>query len=66
MKASELREKEIGDLSKTLDKLAHQRFILRMQDGSGQPAKPHELRGLRRDIARVKTIMTEKEQAGQE
>ena len=38
-----------------------ERFILSMQRGSGQWATPHDLRRVRRDIARVKTVLNEKE-----
>jgi large subunit ribosomal protein L29 len=41
--------------------LAHQQLKLKMQAGSGQLAKNHQLRQVRHDIARVKTILTELE-----
>jgi large subunit ribosomal protein L29 len=39
--------------------LRREQFNLRMQKGSGQLSKPSEVRRVRRDIARIKTIMNE-------
>jgi large subunit ribosomal protein L29 len=57
--ASELRGKSREDLDKLLLELVREHFNLRMQKGSGQAVKPHRLRGVKRDIARVKTILNE-------
>lgn len=57
--ASELRGKSREDLDKLLLELAREHFNLRMQKGSGQAVKPHRLKGVKRDIARVKTILNE-------
>lgn len=57
--ASELRGKSREDLDKLLLELAREHFNLRMQKGSGQAVKPHRLRGVKRDIARVKTVLNE-------
>jgi large subunit ribosomal protein L29 len=59
MKASELRNASIGDLHKQLEELLREQFNLRMQKGSGQLSRPSQFRVVRRDIARVKTIMNE-------
>jgi large subunit ribosomal protein L29 len=59
MKASELRQQNKSTLQNTLSDLFKKQFQLRMQHGSGQLATNHQIRQLRRDIARVKTIMTE-------
>jgi large subunit ribosomal protein L29 len=59
MKANELREKDTKALQTELLDLTRERFNLRMQAGSGQLARPHRLRDVSRDIARVKTIMNE-------
>ena len=60
MKASELRNREIADLNiLLLDKLKEQ-FNLRMQRATGQLARPDQLRQVRRDIARIKTVINEK------
>ncbi|MGD8514567.1 MAG: 50S ribosomal protein L29 [Granulosicoccaceae bacterium] len=57
MKASELRDKSVDDLNKELNDLLREQFNLRMQKGTGQLAKPHLLKEVRRNIARVKTVM---------
>jgi large subunit ribosomal protein L29 len=59
MKASELREKSQQELTTTLDELLKEQFNLRMQRGTGQLAKPSRMREVRKDIARVKTLMNE-------
>lgn len=64
MKAAELRNKSESELQDELYELLQERFNLRMQQGSGQLAKPHQLKRVRRDIARIKTVMTEMNEAG--
>ena len=64
MKASELREKTVGELTDELKSLLREQFNLRMQQGAGQPPRPHLFGKVRRDIARVKTVLTEKHNAG--
>ncbi len=59
MSATELREKKPEELNVLLLELLREQFNLRMQKGSGQLSKPSEIKRVRRDIARVKTIMTE-------
>lgn len=59
MKASELRGKNADDLNKELLELLRAQFSLRMQLSTQQSNKTHELRRVRRDIARVKTILGE-------
>lgn len=63
MKASELKEKSVEELNQELLDLAREQFNLRMQKGTGQLSQPHRMKTVRRDIARVKTILNEK--AGQ-
>lgn len=60
MKASELRGKNAGDLRKELLELLKEQFNLRMQRGTGQLARPHRMKEIRRDIARINTVMTER------
>jgi len=60
MKASELRDKSIEDLQKELHGLLREQFNLRMQKGTGQLSQPHRVSQVRREIARVKTILSEK------
>ncbi len=64
MKASELREKTQEELRETLHELLKEQFNLRMQQATGQLARHHQMRQVRRDIARVKTVMNEKRKAG--
>jgi large subunit ribosomal protein L29 len=63
MKASELREKSLEELNKTLGELLKEQFNLRMQQGTGQLSRPSRMKEVRKDIARIKTLMNEK-QAG--
>ncbi|MDD9810990.1 MAG: 50S ribosomal protein L29 [Gammaproteobacteria bacterium] len=60
MKASELRAKSVDDLNKTLVELRREQFNLRMQRGAGQLANPMRFAAVRKDIARIKTVLTEK------
>lgn len=60
MKASELKEKSMDDLNKELLNLLREQFNLRMQKGTGQLAKPHLMKAVRRNIARVKTVLNQK------
>lgn len=60
MKATELRDKSAEDLNKQLLELLREQFNLRMQNSTGQLGQPHLLKAVRRDIARVKTVLTEK------
>ncbi|MEW5770697.1 MAG: 50S ribosomal protein L29 [Pseudomonadota bacterium] len=57
MKASELRSKGVGELKDELKALLRAQFSLRMQLSTQQTNKTHELLKVRRDIARVKTVM---------
>ena len=61
MKAAELREKETEELYEELLRLRKEQFGLRMQDASGQLGQYHLLNQVKRDIARVKTIIVEKQ-----
>ena len=61
MKAPELREKETEELYEELLRLRKEQFGLRMQDASGQLGQYHLLKQVKRDIARVKTIIVEKQ-----
>ena len=60
MKASELKAKSVEELNTELLGLLREQFNLRMQAATGQLAQTHLLKQVRRDIARVKTILTEK------
>lgn len=58
--ASELKAKSPEELKKTLHEKLLAQFNLRMQRGSGQVVPPNALKTVRRDIARIKTIIHEK------
>ncbi len=60
MKASELKAKSVEELNAELLGLLREQFNLRMQSATGQLAQTHLLKSVRRDIARVKTILAEK------
>ncbi|CAI0897832.1 50S ribosomal protein L29 [Serratia entomophila] len=60
MKAQELREKSVEELNTELLNLLREQFNLRMQTASGQLQQTHLLKQVRRDVARVKTLLTEK------
>lgn len=58
------RDKSEADLSQELVNLRKEQFNLRMQKGAGQLSKPHLYKAVRRDIARLKTVLAEKQKAG--
>lgn len=60
MKASELRSKEPAELQEELESLLKAQFNLRMQKATQQLSNTSQLPKVRRDIARVRTIMAEK------
>lgn len=60
MDAQDLRAKSDGELREELSELLQEQFNLRMQKGTGQLGAPHQLRRVRRDIARVRTVLREK------
>jgi large subunit ribosomal protein L29 len=59
MKASELRQKSRDELSALLIELARERFTLQMQKGTGQLSKTAQVKKVRRDVARVQTVLNE-------
>ncbi|MBX3488247.1 MAG: 50S ribosomal protein L29 [Parvibaculum sp.] len=63
MKASEVRDMTPDQLDDELVKLKKTQFNLRFQGASGQLEKIHQMRQVRRDIARVKTIQRQREAA---
>ena len=64
MKPSEIREKSIIELNTELIDLKGELFKLRFQHATNQLENPLKLVGVRRDIARVKTILRERELKG--
>ncbi|HBA64638.1 MAG: 50S ribosomal protein L29 [Gammaproteobacteria bacterium HGW-Gammaproteobacteria-10] len=59
MKATELRQKSKQELADMLLELSREQFNLRMQKGTGQLTKTAQVKQVRRDIARIHTIMNE-------
>ena len=63
MKASELRDKSIEELQTQLAELYKDQFNYRMQKNTGQLGQTHLISTVRKDIARVKTIISEKQRS---
>jgi large subunit ribosomal protein L29 len=63
MKAEDVRAKTIDELKDQLLQLKKEQFNLRFQKASGQLENTGRVREVRRDIARIKTILTEKNRA---
>ena len=59
MNASELRQKSKEELNSMLLEKSREQFNLRMQKGTGQLAKPDQMKKVRREIARIHTILHE-------
>lgn len=64
MDANELREKSVEDLRTQERELSQQLFTLRLYKSTGQLESPARMRAVRRDLARVLTVLREREQAG--
>jgi large subunit ribosomal protein L29 len=64
MDMNKIRGKSEAELREELNKLLQEQFNLRMQKGMGQMNNVNELSRVRRDIARVKTVMTQKSTEG--
>ena len=60
MNASELKAKSVEELQAELLELRKEQFNLRMQKATGQSEQSHTLKNVRRDIARVKTVLNQK------
>jgi large subunit ribosomal protein L29 len=59
MKAKDLRDKAPKDLGEELLKLRREQFNLRMARATGQAAKPDQFAKVRKNIARVKTVLAQ-------
>ena len=57
MELKQLRQKSADELNAHMVELQKERFALRMQKATGQLAKTHEARRVRREIARVNTLL---------
>ena len=61
MKANEMRAKSVDELGTELTALLKEQFNLKMQKGLGEAPKLYSFKNVRRQIARIKTIMLEKQ-----
>jgi large subunit ribosomal protein L29 len=66
MKAKELVELDADELAAKLAEAKEELFNLRFQNVTGQLDNPHRLREVRKDIARILTVMGQRELAGEE
>ncbi len=64
MKAAELRNKSVDELRLELGNLLRESFNLRMQRGTGQLSRPDQMGKVRKDIARIYTVINQKVKAG--
>ena len=64
MKAEELRQKSVDELKSELTENLKEQFKLRMRQAAGQMAHPSDVKRVRLEIARIKTILSEKKVAG--
>jgi large subunit ribosomal protein L29 len=64
MKTKDIRERSDDELRKTLGDLEEQLFKLRFQKSTGQIENPIKIREVRKDIARVMTVITERRVEG--
>jgi len=63
MKISEIKELTVKELETRKRELKHEIFNLRIQQQAGQLERPHMLRNIRRDVARVDTVLSAKKTA---
>ena len=63
MEASELRNKSVEELNEELIALRREQFNLRMQQATGELNQNHQHRQVRKDIARIKTVLNELKRA---
>ena len=64
MKPNEIREMSVEDLKTRIDELTRERFNLRFRSATESIENPMRFRDLRRDIARMQTILREKQSHG--
>jgi len=64
MNATEMRSKTVSELRLELQNLLREKFNLNMQRGTGQLSRPDQMGKVRKDIARVYTVINEKTRAG--
>ena len=59
MKTSEIRKMSVEDINKKIVEAKNELFELRMKQATGSLEKPHMINKLRKDVARMKTVLTE-------
>lgn len=64
MKTSEIREMSVEDINTKIAELQSELFDLRMQKATAALEKPHRIKEIKKTIARMKTILTEKANEG--
>ena len=64
MDANEIRKKSDKELRQEGENLRKEQFNLRMQHAAGQMPRAHQINNVRKDIARVKTVLSERVKAG--
>ena len=64
MKTNEIREMSVDDLKTKIEELTTERFNLRFRSATESIENPMRFRSIRRDIARLQTILREKESNG--
>jgi large subunit ribosomal protein L29 len=60
MKIKELREQSVDELNRSSRELKHESLTLRLQQSTGQLENPSRLKQIRREVARIETIKTER------
>ena len=60
MKTSEIRKMSVNDINSKIAEIKTELFELRMKQATGTLEKPHMINALRKDVARLKTVLTEK------
>ena len=59
MKASDIRKMSVEDINKKIVEVKNELFELRMKQATGSLEKPHMINKLRKDVARMKTVLAE-------
>ena len=66
MKTSEIRKMSVNDIKNKIAEIKTELFELRMKQATGTLEKPHMINALRKEVARLKTVLTEKLNDGSE
>ena len=66
MKTSDIRKMSVEEINKTIAEIKTELFELRMKQATGSLDKPHMINAKRKDVARLKTVLTEKLNDGSE